>query len=309
MSYEEHAERVTASLVNMIANDEGDTWSMPWHSHGFADHLRARNATTQTGYRGANVITLAVAGIERGFPTGEWATYRQWQSVDGQVRKSERSTQIVKWIPNSLDGDEVPGAAVDGDNQKRLIPRVYSVFNVHQIDGIEPTEQATVDADTASEWVASIGADVVYGGDRAYYTVGADRIYVPGIEQYDDHAAHWATVIHEHLHWTGHPTRLDRDLRHPFGSLEYAAEELVAELGAAIACARLGVSVEPREDHAAYLSHWLKILGEDPKALFRSAAAAQRAIDYLDAAAATPEDPGSNEVVSGVGAHDVAVAA
>ena len=99
MNYEDHTKTVTASLVAMIEQGDTGQWVMPWHTHGFADHLRARNATTDAGYRGANVVALAVAGIEWGFPTGEWATYRQWQSVDAQVRKRERATQIVKWIP------------------------------------------------------------------------------------------------------------------------------------------------------------------------------------------------------------------
>jgi antirestriction protein ArdC len=91
----------------------------------------------------------------------------------------------------------------------------------------------------------------------------------------------------EHIHWTGHRSRLDRlDLIATFGSLEYATEELIAELGAAIAAARLGIATQPRDDHAAYLAHWIELLGEDPKILFRTAAAAQRAVDHLDTLAA-----------------------
>ena len=282
MNYEDHTNTVTASLVAMV--EEGDTgqWVMPWHTHGFADHLRARNATTDTGYRGANVIALAVAGIDRGFPTGEWATYRQWQSVDAQVRKGERATQIVKWIPIHRESDAPghSGLAADTDG-RRLVPRVYSVFNAHQLEGHLPTEPPPA-AGVPAVWVQAVGAEVVYGGDRAYYTPTSDRIYVPAVDQFDDSVAYWATLIHEHVHWTGHHSRLNRDLSGPFGSPEYANEELIAELGAAIACALLGITAQPRADHAAYLGHWLAILQDDPKALFRSAAAAQRAVDLLD---------------------------
>jgi len=93
---------------------------------------------------------------------------------------------------------------------------------------------------------------------------------------------------YEHVHWTSHTSRLNRpELGHPFDSPDYAAEELVAELGAAIGCARLGISPQPRPNHAAYLAHWLKALDADPKALFRSAAAAQRAVDLLETLAGT----------------------
>ncbi len=122
-------------------------------------------------------------------------------------------------------------------------------------------------------------------------TTHRDRIYVPGIDQYDDPAAFYSTVLHEHVHWTGHTSRLNRpELGHTFDSAEYAAEELVAELGSAIACARLGISPQPRPDHAAYLAHWLKALDADPKALFRSAAAAQRAVDLLETLASTKSE-------------------
>ena len=136
MNYEDHTKTVTASLVAMIEQGDTGQWVMPWHTHGFADHLRARNATTDAGYRGANVVALAVAGIEWGFPTGEWATYRQWQSVDAQVRKRERATQIVKWIPIGPTSDGVsapPGPA-------RMDPMAYpmDVASLAELSPIEP---------------------------------------------------------------------------------------------------------------------------------------------------------------------------
>lgn len=125
-----------------------------------------------------------------------------------------------------------------------------------------------------------------------------DRIYLPHPDQFDDAESFLATSLHEHVHWSGHRSRLDRlDLTAAFGDPEYATEELVAELGAAIAAARLGISTQPREDHAAYLAHWVDLLGEDPKILFRTAAAAQRAVDYLDSAA-QPAEANSNETTA-----------
>jgi antirestriction protein ArdC len=79
----------------------------------------------------------------------------------------------------------------------------------------------------------------------------------------------------------GHETRLHRDLTHRFGSAAYAAEELVAELGAAFLCAVLGLAVEPRADHAQYIQSWLKVLHEDTRAIFTAASKAQQAVDWL----------------------------
>ncbi len=105
---------------------------------------------------------------------------------------------------------------------------------------------------------------------------------MPAAPQFTDRAAFYGTACHELVHWSGHQSRLARDLTGRFGDDAYAAEELVAELGAAIACAHLAIAPTPRDDHAAYLAHWLRILGADPKALFAVAAKAQTAVDHLD---------------------------
>ena len=68
----------------------------------------------------------------------------------------------------------------------------------------------------------------------------------------------------------------------------YAREELVAELGAAFLCADLGITPEIRDDHAAYLGHWLNVLKEDKRAIFSAAAHAQRAADFLKAGRTFP---------------------
>ncbi len=94
--------------------------------------------------------------------------------------------------------------------------------------------------------------------------------------------SYYATALHELTHWTKHERRLDRDFgRQKFGDAGYAREELVAELGAAFLCADLGITPEIRDDHAAYLGHWLTVLKEDKHAIFSAAAHAQRAADFL----------------------------
>ncbi|MBY0333132.1 MAG: antirestriction protein, partial [Acetobacteraceae bacterium] len=99
------------------------------------------------------------------------------------------------------------------------------------------------------------------------------------------HAASWPLCRCRHnVHWTGHPSRLARDLTGRFGSQAYAAEELVAELGAAFALAALGLAAEPREDHARYVAHWLGLLRGDRRAVFAAASKAQAAADWLIAA-------------------------
>ncbi|MBS0412596.1 MAG: antirestriction protein, partial [Proteobacteria bacterium] len=102
-------------------------------------------------------------------------------------------------------------------------------------------------------------------------------------ECFRDAESYYATLAHECTHWTRHPTRLDRDFgRKRWGDEGYAREELVAELGAAFLCADLGLALEPREDHAAYLASWLQVLKGDRRFIFAAAAHAQRAADFLN---------------------------
>ena len=65
------------------------------------------------------------------------------------------------------------------------------------------------------------------------------------------------------------------------GDPDYAFEELVAELGAAFLCADLRIANDPRPDHAAYLASWLRVLRDDPRALFRAARLASEAAGFL----------------------------
>jgi antirestriction protein ArdC len=105
---------------------------------------------------------------------------------------------------------------------------------------------------------------------------------LPLFESFRDAESYYATLLHELTHWTRHEKRLNREFgRKRWGDSGYAAEELVAELGAAFLCADLGVTPEPREDHAAYLASWLEVLKSDKRAIFTAAAHAQRAADFL----------------------------
>jgi len=88
------------------------------------------------------------------------------------------------------------------------------------------------------------------------------------------------------VHWTKHAKRLERDLGRDAG---YAAEELVAELGAAFLCADLKLTRQVRDEHASYIATWLKVLKDDKRAIFSAAAHAQRAADYLNAFSAASE--------------------
>jgi antirestriction protein ArdC len=125
----------------------------------------------------------------------------------------------------------------------------------------------------------------VHGGNRACYVPRTDNIHMPCIDFFRDAESYYATLAHETTHWTRHPSRLDREFgRKRWGDEGYAMEELVAELGAAFLCADLELTPETREDHAAYIASWIKVLKDDTRAIFSAAAYAQRAVDFLHGA-------------------------
>jgi antirestriction protein ArdC len=94
MSRTDIYETVTNAIASAIEKGfSGETFEMPWH--GMSDI--PQNASTQKRYRGINVPLLWITQLDRGFKSGLWATYKQWAELGAQVRKGEKSTQIIFW--------------------------------------------------------------------------------------------------------------------------------------------------------------------------------------------------------------------
>lgn len=191
-------------------------------------------------------------------------------------------------MPIRTDSD-----AATGDQTEQVIPflKSYTVFNVEQIDGLPerfqlrpapaPIEDISRD-ERLEAFFKATGADIRHGGGQAFYAVDRDYVQMPPLECFVDATRYYAVLAHEMTHWTRHATRLDRSFgRKRFGDEGYAQEELVAEIGAAFACAELGITPEVREDHAAYIGSWLKVLKNDKRAIFTAASQAQRAFEFL----------------------------
>jgi antirestriction protein ArdC len=282
---------VYARVTNKIVADleRGNlTWLQPWqagnHEAGPVSRpLRAGGVP----YKGINVLMLWGASIEAGRSCPLWLTYKQAADLGGQVRKGERGSMVVYADTFTKTKTDETGAEVE---DRIPFMRSYTVFNAEQVDGLPGHFYAKEGAvNLLNERVASVErfvvgthADVRHGGNMAFYSPGYDRIQIPELSAFRDSESYYATLVHELTHWTRHETRLNRDFgRKRFGDAGYAMEELVAELGAAFLCADLGITPETREDHAAYVGAWLKVLKHDKRAIFTAAGAAQKAADYL----------------------------
>ena len=165
------------------------------------------------------------------------------------------------------------------------------MFNVEQIEELpapytapaSPRLDVSVRIARAERFFGATGATIAHGGNRACYRPSTDSIVLPLFEAFRDAESYYATLAHETTHWTAHESRLARDFGTTrFGSEGYALEELVAELGAAFLCADLDLTLEPREDHAAYIANWLGALKADHRAIFTAASHAQRAADFIN---------------------------
>ena len=278
-------QRVTDQIVKAIETGAAD-WKMPWHQTG-SENFTPINALTKKPYRGVNILTLWAAADACGYPTGLWATYKQWQEMGAQVKKGEKATLVVFWKFSDLENEDDAGEGEEREDHthRGVFARGYSVFNAAQVDGYQvPAVPAISEAErieSAERFFSALGADIRHGGSRAYYSPTTDHIQMPPFGIFRDSIAYYAVLAHESTHWTGVAGRLNRDLSGRFGNESYAAEELVAELGAAFVCADLGLANEPRPDHAAYVASWLKVLRNDKRAIFTAASKAQAAADWM----------------------------
>jgi antirestriction protein ArdC len=270
---------VADRMVTMIEDGIADptSWAASWR--GITDGLRgAVNASTTNHYRGGNAIMLAILEMT-GEGCGPWATYKQWASLGAQVRKGAKGTTIL--VPKTFTKE-----ADDGTVRNGVYFGTATVFPMTMVDGYEAPDAGTLVP--ADGWIAEVvaGAGVhVISGSPACARNGA-VVYMPDREQFTSDAAWFCTFAHELTHWSGFERRAGERVKGTtFGDPAYAAEELVAEMGAAIAASYVGIDAEPRPDHAHYLAHWLRACSGDQGAarLWEVAKQASMAVAWLDA--------------------------
>jgi len=279
---------VTDAIVARLESGELAPWHQPWRAGNAAGPVSRPLRHNGQRYSGVNVLWLWMAAEAAGYTCPYWLTYRQAQELGGHVRRGEKSAPVV--FASTFTKRET---LADGTAKDRRIPflKTYAAFNAQQCDGLPahyyqpaPPPAGHVDPLPAVlEFASHTGADIRTGGARACYVPSGDYVQMPDAATFETAEAHAGTLAHELAHWTGHASRLDRDFTKAkrFGDDAYAAEELVAELAAAYLAADLGFEAQPRDDHAAYLASWLRVMKADKRAIFTAASAASRAADFL----------------------------
>lgn len=265
-----HRETVTAQLVNLMEQGT-EAWVKPWQA--MAGNGRPMNPVSGSVYSGGNVFWLMATAYQRGYTDNRWCTYKQAAEKGWQVRRGERGTYVEFWQFKPADEEH---------DRKRAIHRVYTVFNLSQMEGAPTRAErtATVEpVEVAEQIVERQHADIRLS-DHAAYVPSRDIVLMPPKDDFRDTSAYYGTLLHELGHWTGHETRLNRPLSTQFGTEEYACEELRAELASVLLSAETGIPYDASRS-AAYLKSWVLRLRNDKHEVFKAAREAGQIVDYL----------------------------
>ena len=282
--YDEMTKQILDALLGLSLNPDSKTWQFPWRN----PEAYARNPTSGRIYQGTNQMLLQLTASARGYQTSRWAGAGQWKKRGGKISAKDLSTKGVKVLvpQRGRESVDLNGNIVSGPKTYK----VMEVFNVAEVKGLPEKFYALEDVEINKEQrlqdletvIQEIGpAFVESKGSQAFYRPGTDKIHMPAFEQFKDALAFYGTAMHETVHWTSHPSRLDRKLGKTFGDEGYAFEELIAEIGSAFAMGSMGLEPVIREDHILYLNAWMKKLQSDPTAVHRAILQAQQANDYL----------------------------
>ncbi|MGE0148007.1 MAG: ArdC family protein [Parvibaculaceae bacterium] len=267
-------------------------WTKPWSAEHLAGRVSRPLRACGKNYRGINVLILWLTATAKSYRSPYWLTFKQTLDLGGHARKGEKGAPVCYY-------DTFTKETVDdtGTSHEERIPflKHYTVFNAEQCEGLaahfhppaapEPTPEAEAGRIAAVDrFIASLDTEIVHGGNRACYAQHPDRISMPPFASFTTPDAYYSTLLHEVVHSTKHPSRLNRDCsRKHWGDEGYAREELVAELGSAFLCADFEIGLSERDDHASYIASWIAVLVNDKRAIFHAAAQAERAAAWLHA--------------------------
>ena len=261
-------EIVTNQIIKRL--EEG---VIPWR-RPFQSHIPV-NWQTQRAYRGINTILL---------PAGEYATFNQIKKAGGRIKKGEKSHIAIFWKLLEKENE-------DGEIVKIPIARYYRVFEINtQVIGLESRRKIVEYEHDPIEEAEKIKDNYIdapsftFEPTGAWYRPSEDRVNVPPMKEFKNVNEFYSVLFHEMIHSTGHKSRLNREgvtgeIR--FGSKTYSEEELIAEIGASILCSHTGIIHETIDNSAAYIKHWLGVLREDNRFIFKVAQKAQKAVDYI----------------------------
>ena len=285
------AQEYRDELVKKLC-DAMEQGTAPWQKT-WTDGDAPFNAVSGRAYHGINSINLALNSQALGHPEDpRWCTFDQAKEKGWHVKPGEKGTHVEFYkFDEKPKVDDFGDPVLDEDGkqevEKSVLVRNYVVFHASQIEGISPylpkARNPIETSEKAERILKESGAEIRHGGNEAFYSLTGDYIQVPERGPFKTQADYYSTALHELSHWTGHPSRLNRETSSDMNSETYAKEELVAEISSMFVSAETGIpqTQEHFDNHAAYVDHWVKAIKEDPNALFRAVNQAQKASEEI----------------------------
>jgi len=271
--YQEVTDKIIAALEAGTA-----PWQRPWTA--LAEFGMPHNGITGRHYNGINTVLLFLEAQARGFADSRYMTFKQASEAGFKIKKGAKSISV--YFFKKLEVEERDPDT--GESKTKGIPYLteYRVFNAQDIEGIPVPATANhhwEPIEVMEKLVKRLGVEIQYGGNRAYYDPTNDYVRMPLRGQYPSKEAFYATLAHEILHWSGAPSRLNREFGR-FGDEAYSREELRAEIGSAMLAAQYGIPTSI-ENHSAYVASWIKALKNDKREIFRAASDASKIVTFL----------------------------
>jgi antirestriction protein ArdC len=240
---------------------------------------------TGADYRGTNRFLLTIEQWEKGYSSNVWMTYNQARKLKANVRKGEKSSLSLFYRKITKKDDKT------GEEETYAAVRRTPVFNADQIDNlpegfldkfIEPLpEYDNTPSERADSFIKNIPAVIETKDTIPCFIPSLDKIHMPAIKQFKTAEQYYGTALHELVHYSGAKKRLNRIFKYDTDKKNYHAEELTAELGAAMLLPSVGIRPLVDEEHAPYLAGYIKLLKEDPQAFVKACSKAEEAADYL----------------------------
>ena len=305
-AYEKLTPERKALLDRVLENlNKGDgLWQQGWINTGVPT-----SGITGKKYHGINSFYLTLISIIRGYGDNRWVSYKQMEEKGWKFKLDEEGNSLGKGAGVSIEFFELrdketkkpferktlDGMTADEKEEymdKNVYPvrKYYRVFNADIIDGIPAKAKREIDPNGINERAENVltywsenEAQIIYGGNQAFYRVATDEIHLPNREDFLDMNEFYSTALHEIGHSTGHETRLNRKLENKFGTEDYAIEELKAEIASLFLEQDLEIQVSEKhiENNSRYIKSWHDRIAEDPNLLFTAISDADKISRYV----------------------------
>jgi len=266
------AQIVTNQILDAL--DRGIVpWRKPWKTE------LPKNLISGKAYRGINLLLLSLSP----YASPYYLTYKQVEDLGGHVIAGSRGFRIVYWRI-------LEHVSPQGELTEIPLLKYYVVFNLEQVGGISPdklpkTETISINPIQECEHVVNRmeHRPQIINAQDAHYNRAIDTVGIPPRDRFTSPEEYYSTLFHELVHSTGHPSRLDREVKMPLAAMgqDYSREELVAEIGSAFLCAHTHISPSTIQNQASYIAGWLKVLNNDRWCVISASAAANKAVAYI----------------------------